>query len=71
MSKVWESNEKGRCAISGEIGKGSKRDDQSAVMLSCHRRRVALGYIRMQIRRKIKQKNKNKNKNKKWVKKKR
>ncbi|KUM56540.1 hypothetical protein ACN42_g10672 [Penicillium freii] len=26
------------------VGKRSKRDDQSAVMLSCHRRRVALGY---------------------------
>ena len=36
------------------VDKRSKRDDQSAVMLSCHRRKVALGYTRMQIRKKPK-----------------
>lgn len=39
------------------VDKRSKRDDQSAVMLSCHRRKVALGYTRMQIRKKPKTRN--------------
>lgn len=39
------------------MDKRSKRDDQSAVMLSCHRRKVALGYTRMQIRKKPKTRN--------------